>query len=144
MAYVKVEKDEENPSVRVFHTRAKLTEAFRESSWKSIDIEMIPAGVTDGKRDVPQYMPPNRSSSLMQALLAIPGVEAVDIYTYHVMVKKAELWEWKEITVPIGRLLTSLCYSVDNMDFDPEAFLLSQENINFKNPIRKKEPTNGN
>jgi hypothetical protein len=137
VAFVKAEKDDQNPDMRIFHCRAKLTDRHRESSWKSIDVQAIPAGLTETNTEVMQYVPPDRSSILMQALLEIPGVEAVDIYAYHVMICKARLWEWDEITPSVGRLLTGLSYPVERMDFDPQAFLLSQENIKFKNPIRK-------
>lgn len=83
---------DENKDVRIYHTRAILTEQMVELAFK--------------------FQPTD--STLMEAILAIDGVSMVELHPYHVVIMKAQQFAWTEIEPSVKKLLASFSLPVES------------------------------
>ena len=99
----------------IWYSRAELTSKQRETSWEyGVETQTIEQPGREGIKTITVPLPPGSPSPLMEALLTTPGVTAIDIYRYHVVVSKSPMYSWDEVSREVQRLLISFNLDIEN------------------------------
>lgn len=83
---------DENKDIRIYHTRVILTQLPVELAFKFQPTE----------------------NTLIEAILAIDGVYMVELHPYHVVIMKAQQFQWPEIEPAVKILLSSFSLPVES------------------------------